>query len=129
MQIDVETGKQFLRYAAVGLVSNSLLFVAYILLTGQGIGYKTAMSVLYIIGVLITFTFNKKWTFSHRGHLSKTFIAYSSIYALGYILNWVTLYTFVDIFGFRHQWVQGFMIVILAVLLFTLQKFEVFRKT
>ena len=129
MQIDAETSKQFLRYAVVGLVSNLLLFVAYLLLTRQGVGYKTAMSVLYIAGVGITFTFNKKWTFSHQGHLSRTFIAYSLIYALGYCLNWVTLYTLVEIFEFRHQWVQGFMILILAALLFTLQKTVVFRKT
>ena len=121
--------KQFLRYAVVGLISNLLLYLAYLLITQRGVGYKTTMTLLYAVGVSLTFVFNKNWTFSYQGHVTKAFIAYVLIYALGYVLNLVVLYVLVDEFGFRHQWIQGFMIVILAVLLFTLQKYIVFRKT
>ena len=128
MLIDTVISKQFLRYAVVGLVSNLLLFLAYLLITQQGVGYKTTMTLLYAVGVSLTFGFNRNWTFSHQGHVTKAFIAYVLIYAFGYVFNLVALYVLVDKFGFRHQWVQGFMILILAVLLFTLQKYLVFRK-
>jgi len=129
LHIDTIIGKQFLRYAVVGLASNLLLFLAYLLITQRGVGHKTTMTLLYAGGVSLTFVFNKNWTFSHQGHVTKTFIAYVLIYAMGYIFNLIALYLLVDKFEYRHQWVQGFMIVILAVLLFMLQKFFVFRKT
>ena len=129
MRIDTVISKQLLRYAVVGLVSNLLLYLAYLLITQRGVGHKTTMTLLYAVGVSLTFVFNKNWTFSHQGHVTKAFIAYIVIYALGYVLNLVALYVLVDKFGFRHQWIQGFMTVILAVLLFTLQKYFVFRKT
>ena len=121
--------QQFRRYAVVGLGSNLLLYLTYILITQRGVGHKIAMTLLYAVGVSLTFVFNRNWTFSHQGHVTKSFIAYLLTYALGYVLNLVALYVLVDKFGFRHQWIQGFMIVILAILLFTLQKYFVFRKT
>jgi len=128
LHIDTVISKQFLRYAVVGLVSNLLLYLAYLLITQQGVGYKTTMTLLYAVGVSLTFGFNRNWTFSHQGHVTKAFIAYILVYALGYVLNLVALYVLVDRFGFRHQWIQGFMIVILAVLLFTFQKYLVFKE-
>ncbi len=121
--------QQFRRYAVVGLGSNLLLYLTYILITQRGVGHKIAMTLLYAVGVSLTFVFNRNWTFSHQGHVTKSFFAYLLTYALGYVLNLVALYVLVDKFGFRHQWIQGFMIVILAILLFTLQKYFVFRKT
>jgi len=129
LHIDTVISKQFLRYAVVGLVSNLLLFLIYLLITQRGVGHKTTMTLLYAVGVSLTFVFNKNWTFSHQGHVTKAFIAYMVIYALGYALNLIALFALVDKFGFRHQWIQGFMTVILAVLLFMLQKYFVFRKT
>ena len=129
MHIDAVISKQLLRFAAVGLASNLLLYLAYLLITQQGVGHKTTMTLLYAVGVSLTFFFNRNWTFSHQGHVTKSFIAYLSTYALGYVLNWVTLYLLVDKFGYNHQLVQGLMILFLAVLLFTLQKFFVFGKT
>ena len=108
MHIEPVIRKQFLRFAVVGLVSNLLLYLAYILITQRGVGYKTTMTLLYAVGVSQTFVFNRNWTFSHQGRVTKAFIVYLSIYALGYILNLAVLYVMVDKFGFRHQWVQGY---------------------
>ena len=58
---------QFSRYAIVGLASNAIGYVLYIGLTRLGLGPKLAMSLLYGIGILQTFLFNKRWTFGHRG--------------------------------------------------------------
>lgn len=91
-------------------------------------GYKTAMSFLYAVGVLLTFFFNKNWTFSHRGRFSGAFLSYVSIYIFGYLLNLGGLYFFVDKLGYRHEWVQGILIVLIALLLFLLQKMIVFKK-
>jgi len=105
------------------------LYLAYLGLTQLAVGYKTAMSVLYAAGVCMTFVFNRNWTFKHEGHYSRAFIAYVTIYLFGYLLNLAVLYLLVDKMGYPHQWVQGCMILFLAMLLFTLQKLVVFKQT
>lgn len=119
--------RQIARYGVVGLLSNGLGYVLYLLLTFWGLGPKLTMSLLYVVGVLQTFFFNKKWTFQHDGGLSIAFVRYLLVYAVGYFVNLAVLLVFVDLYGWSHQYVQGAMILILALGLFVAQKLWVFR--
>ncbi len=125
--IDANTRGQFLRYAVVGLASNLVLYLAYLGLTEFGFGPKAAMSLLYVLGVMQTFLFNRTWSFGHRTGLHGAFARYVASYGLGYMLNLVVLWIAVDRLALPHQMVQGVMILVLAMLLFLLQKFWVFR--
>ena len=119
---------QLLRYGVVGLASNTVGFLLYLLLTdGIGMDPKLAMSLLYVVGVLQTFLFNRNWTFSHDGPKRRALIRYFCAYGFGYLVNLAVLVILVDHFRLPHQPVQGAMIFVLAGLLFLLQKFWVFR--
>jgi putative flippase GtrA len=118
--------RQLVRYAIVGVASNLLCYVIYLGLTWLGLGPKLAMTLLYGLGVLQTFIFNKQWTFEHGGAHGTVFFRYCMAYALGYVVNIGALFILVDRLGYPHQVIQGVMILVLAVLLFTLQKFWVF---
>ena len=118
---------QFARYSYVGLTANLVLYLLYLLLTELGMGYKTAMSLLYLLGVFTTFIFNRNWSFRDDGGISITLFRYLAVYLSGYIINFSVLFWLVDAQGLPHQWVQGVMIFSLAVYLFLLQKFWVFR--
>lgn len=120
--------RQFFRYAVVGLASNAILYLAYLALTAGGLGPKTSMTALYIAGVLQTFLFNKRWTFSHDGANRAPFIRYLVSYLFGYLLNLAVLLILVDRMHWPHQIVQGVMIIILAAMLFLLQKYWVFSR-
>ena len=120
---------QFVRYAIVGLASNLIGYLLYIVLTSVGLGPKLAMSLLYGLGVLQTFLFNKRWTFEHRGARGSVFFRYCLAYSLGYVVNFWVLLILVDQLGFPHEVVQGVMILSLAVMLFLLQKFWVFHSS
>ena len=126
MSADATLG-QFMRYATVGLASNLVLYLAYLALTAAGIESKLAMTLLYVLGVVQTFAFNKRWSFRHGGMRGLAFARYCVSYALGYLLNLGALLLFVDRLGYLHQVVQGVMILALAILLFLLQKYWVFR--
>ncbi len=126
--IDARTRGQFLRYALVGLASNLVLYLAYLGLTMLGLGPKTAMSLLYVLGVAQTFLFNRSWSFGHEGGLHGAFARYVASYAFGYLLNLIVLWIAVDRMGLPHQIVQGVMILTLAVMLFLLQKLWVFQE-
>ncbi len=117
---------QSLRFIIVGLASNLILYLLYLALTAAGLGYKTAMTILYLTGTLQTFIFNKRWTFSHQGNTQKSLLRYLAAYGICYILNFVLLYTLVDRLGWSHALVQGLAIVIVASLLFLIQKYWVF---
>jgi len=123
----MNTLSQFIRYALVGLASNVLLYLLYLLITGLGLGHKLAMTLLYGLGVLWTFLFNRNWSFQHGGEAASALRRYVFAYLAGYLLNWLVLYSLVDQLGWPHQFVQGFMILLLAIGLFLAQKFWVFR--
>ncbi|MBE7369922.1 GtrA family protein [Ramlibacter sp. HM2] len=118
--------RQFARFATVGLVSNAVLYAAYLVLTAAGMGAKLAMTLLYAVGVCQTFVFNKRWTFSFRGPGAPAFSRYAVSYALGYLVQLAILHVFVDRLGFPHQAVQAAAMVQVAVLLFLLHRFWVF---
>ena len=121
------THRQFLRYAVVGLVSNGVLYLAYLALTWAGMGHKTAMTLLYVVGVSLTFLFNRNWSFRHDGAASPAILRYFTIYGFGYVLNFFVLLVFVDYLHLSHEIVQGVMVLALAVMLFLLQRYWVFR--
>jgi putative flippase GtrA len=118
---------QFTRYSFVGLTTNLVLYLMYLFLTSVGMGYKSAMSLLYVLGVLTTFVFNRNWSFRDDGGISITLFRYLAVYLSGYVINFLVLFWLVDVRGLPHQWVQGVMIFSLAIYLFLLQKFWVFR--
>ncbi|PIQ52191.1 MAG: polysaccharide synthesis protein GtrA [Comamonadaceae bacterium CG12_big_fil_rev_8_21_14_0_65_59_15] len=125
----VPARQQFLRYVLVGLGSNAAVYVIYLLLTGWGWNPKVAMSLLYLVGVLQTFVFNKQWSFRFNGAATPAFVRYATVYAVGYVVNLSALLLLVDQMGWPHQWVQGAMIVVVAVMLFVAQRYWVFPAT
>jgi putative flippase GtrA len=120
---------QLSRYAVVGLASNAIGYLLYLLLTLSGMGPKSAMSLLYIVGVAQTFFLNRSWSFEHREKFSSALLRYIVAYAFGYVLNLAALLLLVDTWGWPHQWVQGVMIFVIAGVLFLLQRYWVFRSS
>lgn len=121
--------KQFIRYVVVGLASNAVIYVVYLALTQLGMGPKLAMSLLYCLGVLQTFVFNKTWSFRFEGAATPALVRYATVYAMGYVIQFLALMLLVDRMGLPHQWVMGVLILFMALLLFIAQKFWVFRHT
>lgn len=115
------------RFVAVGISSNVLLYILYLMLTATTVGHKSAMSLLFAVGTAQTFFFNKHWTFAHKGFFRTSFFRYAAVYGFAYLLNLMALVVLVDNLGYSHQIVQGIMILCLALMLFSLQKYWVFR--
>ena len=119
--------RQLAKYGFVGLLSNGILYVAYLLLTSFGMGHKTALTLLFAVGVTQTFLINKRWTFAHGGSRPVVYARYWAVYGIGYAINLVLLLLLVDVLGYKHQTIQALLVFFIAVLIFLLQKFWVFR--
>jgi putative flippase GtrA len=117
---------QGVRFAIVGVASNLVLYLFYLALTALGLGHKMAMTLLYAVGILQTFIFNKHWTFTHRGGTPRSLLRYLAAYGGCYGLNLVLLYVLVDRLGLPHAPVQGVAILGIALIVFLLQKYWVF---
>ena len=117
---------QGLRFALVGLGSNLVLYLLYLVLTTAGLGHKTAMTLLFAVGTLQTFVVNRAWTFGYKGGVQASFVKYAASYGMAYLLNLGALLIFVDHLGFPHQLVQGVMIITLALMLFLAHRYWVF---
>jgi putative flippase GtrA len=118
--------QQFTRYVMIGVLLNAALYGSYLLLTHTVMGSRAAMSITYCVGVLIGFLLNRKITFSFHGGDTGALFRYIVSYAVGYGVNLLGLWLFVDFAGFPHELVQGGMIITLAFMLFALQKWWVF---
>lgn len=116
----------FSRYSVVGVINNAIGYLLYLLLTYMGMGHKTAMSLLYALGIVISFHFNRNWTFKHDDITRGVFTRYVATYVLGYFINLSLLLTGVDLLGFSHQAVQAAAIIMVALILFYMHKNWVF---
>lgn len=123
----MRTFDQFVRYGVIGIVSNSVLYVAYLGLTYVGVGHKTSATIAYALGVLQTFLFNRSWSFRDSGAGGPALARYIAAYVSGYLLNIAVLIVLVNRAGFPHWVVQGAMIIVLAMGLFLIQKLWVFQ--
>lgn len=119
---------QLIRYGLVGVASNAAIYLVYLLLTYLGMEAKSAMTLVYLIGASIGFVGNRKWTFAHRGDPGSAAMRYVLAHVLGYTLNFLILYAFVDRLGYAHQWVQAAAIIIVAGFLFVIFKYFVFNE-
>lgn len=118
---------QFLRYSLVGVASNVVGYSFYLLVTSIGLGSIQGMSLVYACAGLASFAGNKKWTFGDNTRTSKIFPRYVAIQITGYLTNLLLLLVLYKQFGLPHQWVQLIAIAVVAIEMFLLSKFYVFR--
>lgn len=117
-----------IRYGLVGVATNFVIYVVYLLITYLGLEPKKAMTLVYVIGASIGFVGNRKWTFAYSGNIVRAAVGYVSAHILGYVLNFLILYIFVDRLDYAHQGVQAMAIIIVAGFLFVVFKYCIFRE-
>lgn len=120
---------QTFRFAVVGLTSNALLYLCYILFTWMGLTPSTSMTVVFVIGTLQSFYFNKSWTFGKKQRGLHYLAKYAVLYIAAYMFNVAILHVMVDQLSYPHQLVQGMAIIVIGLLLFLVQRYWVFSST
>lgn len=119
---------QLVRYGLVGITTNALSYLIYLLITYFGVEPKTLITFLYPMGAAIGFYGTRRWAFSHKGAMLKSGFRYCIAHFFGYLINLLILFTFVDRLGYPHQWVQAAAIFVVAGFLFVVFKYFVFPK-
>lgn len=120
--------KQIFRYGVIGVTSNAIGYLLFLLITYWGVEAKQAMSFLYLLSAVIGFVGNNKWTFSYQGGFFSSGVKYFIAHLTGYLINFFILYIFVDKLAYSYQWVQAIAIIFVAGFLFMVFKYFVFVK-
>ena len=118
---------EFRRYAILGAGVNLVGYLVYLGVTFAGVEPKIAVTVLYAAAATVTFIGNRKWTFGHKGSVSRAGVKYLLSHLAGYALNLLILIVFFDLLGLPHQIVQAAAIAVVAACLFLSSKYIVFR--
>jgi putative flippase GtrA len=118
--------RQLISFAFVGLLLNSVLYAAYILLTHTMLGSLAAMTVTYCSGVTMGYVLNRRFTFRFNGNGNSAFVPYVGAYLLGYLINFMGLWLLADLWRIPHEIVQFGMVFGIAAMLFLVQKYWVF---
>lgn len=126
MTISRSSLAQILRYGGIGILSNSIGYMAYVAIVAAGVGHKIAMSLVYLVVFMMSLYGNRRFTFDQGGRIAIVGLRFVAVYALGYFINLCLLFIFVDLFGCKHEFVQLASIGVIAALSFVLLKFFVF---
>lgn len=84
---------QLIKFGIVG-VSNTLLtaIVIWIMLKKLNTSDYLANITGYIVGLINSFIWNRKWTFQSKSNVSSTFVKFIVIFALSYLFQLGALY-------------------------------------
>jgi putative flippase GtrA len=115
------------KFIVVGVANNLVGYGAFVVLSLLGVAAIPAMTVAYVIGMVISFTGNRKWTFGHRGSLVPTLVKFAVANLLGYGVNFALLRLFVSQLGLPQIPVQFFATGCVALCTFLMMRLWVFR--
>jgi putative flippase GtrA len=114
------------RFIVVGVISNGFGYGVYLLITWLGVPYKIAMTLLYCVGVTMSYIGNRKFTFASTQKLHQTLVKFIVAYVIGYALQYAILYILVDVFLIFHAYAQLCGAIVVAVYLFVALRYFVF---
>ena len=119
---------QIIKYSSVGILTNTIFYVLYIVISNF-IGLNPPMAAILsgfmVIG--ISYLLNTRFTFKSKNQGIVGAINYFLLYLCAILLNAFIIFIFSNKFGFAHEIVAAITIVVIASLLFLIQKFYFFQ--
>lgn len=128
LELSTSLIRQLFIYSITGLTINLLGFLLYLGVAGLVGNPKIAMTILYILGAVLGFLFNRRYTFLYSGRISDAGVRYVMVQGLGYLINLCLLLVFVDWLKFPHQIIQAVAIFVVAIFIFVSLKVFVFNQ-
>lgn len=114
------------RFIVIGVANNLIGYGAFVVLSLVGVAAVPAMTVSYVIGMVISFIGNRKWTFGYRGSIVLTLVRFAAANVVGYGVNYALLWLFVSLLGLPQIPVQLFATCSVAVCTFLMMRLWVF---
>jgi putative flippase GtrA len=108
-----------------GLAINGGGYLLFLLFLSIGVEHKFAATILYVVGVLISFLLNRKFVFNSKTPLTSSLIKHVAMVLGGYILNIAMLSICVDRYGYSAKYIQLISVGIVSLYFYFFSKFVV----
>ncbi|MBK5529969.1 GtrA family protein [Pseudomonas sp. TH06] len=120
--------KSLLKFLAVGLM-NTFVGLAVIYATKYffGFGDVYANAFGYSCGLIVSYTFNSRWTFEFKGKQLSAFKRFCICFILSYIANLLTVMTLITIFNCNAYLAQALGMPAYTITNYVLCKYYVFK--
>lgn len=106
-----------IRFILVGLVNTFVgLGCIYIAMYFFDMGIESSNLVGYIIGITVSFTLNKKWTFKNRDRILISLIKYLMVIAIAYVSNLQTVIYCIEHFHITPYYAQSLGVIPYAII-------------
>jgi putative flippase GtrA len=86
---------QLVRFSAVGVANTLVTLASYALLLHARVPIAVAGGASYALGGVNGFALNRRFTFAHRGRLTRAALRYGAVAAVGAVLDAVLLHLLV----------------------------------
>ena len=120
--------RQLARYGVVGLASNGIAFVVYLVITRLGFQPEATAAGLYLIGASISYIGNYSWTFSSTKSHKATLPRFALAHVAGFTVQIALISFLYRAIGLKHQMSQLVTVGCVAVMLFLLFKYYVYAR-
>jgi putative flippase GtrA len=118
---------QLKRFLIAGLTLNLFFFSLYLFLS-RIVGPYVTISITYPAGIIASYLTNKSWVFRVKSaNSSRHLVSYFLTYLSGYVINVFIVYLLSEYFLVSYQIAQLAAICFLAVYLYLMLKYAVFR--
>jgi putative flippase GtrA len=117
------------RYSLVGILNTlATLLVIYGLKAGFDVGDYGANAAGYGVGLVMSFTLNRAYTFGHDGAVSGAVVRFLVAFAICYAINLAVVAVLVDGLGVNGYLAQPCGMVSFTVSFYILLRMHVFRR-
>jgi putative flippase GtrA len=118
----------FLKFVVVGMTNTLGGYAFYAALLVLGVNYALALTLEYVVGVAYGFLLNKRWTFKAQGESTQQAWRFAALYGFICVLNVTLLMLLVECWALSPYLAQIFILGILTLLSFVVQKRWIFTK-
>jgi len=119
-----------LRYLIVGVFNTIVgLGTIYLCKWAAGIPDVPANAIGYSVGVIVSFSLNRRWTFAHTGPRLTAFLRFVMVLGLAYLANLATVLFCIDQIGINSYVAHALGVVPYTVVGFLGSKLYAFKPT
>lgn len=107
---------QQIRFLFVGGLNTIVGYGSFALLLLTGMNYLLANTISYIVGVIHSYIWNRKFTFKSKNKSILEIVKFVLVYVVNYLIGLLSLYILVDIFKI-DEYIAGALNLIITTLI------------
>ncbi|HDQ26278.1 MAG TPA: GtrA family protein [bacterium] len=119
--------KKEARFIIVGGFNTVLTYIIYVALIYCGIHHLVSMAVVYVIGIVNGYIWNRVFTFKSREKPAGEFVRYAAVYVAVFFIGLAALYLMVDRAGMNPYAAGAVNVAVITVISWLGHRYYTFK--